>query len=44
MVAPGSVPATTVTSNTTVTELLAGTVMPETVIDAVAVRARRRAR
>ena len=30
MFVPGSVPATTVTSNTTVTELLAGTVMPET--------------
>ncbi len=30
MMVPGSVPATTVTSNTTVTELLAGTVMPDT--------------
>ena len=29
--APGSVPVVTVTSNTTVSELLAGTVMPDTV-------------
>jgi len=32
MNSPGAVPAITVTSNTTFTELLAGTVMPDTVI------------